>query len=111
MTDADTSGPVQRAIESKLQAALAPSQLDVVNESHMHNVPPGSESHFKVVAVSAQFDGQGLVQRHRAVNRAVADELSSTVHALALHLFTPAEWAERSGGAGDSPQCLGGGKS
>ena len=108
MTTPSTSGPVQAAIEAKLQHALEPHHLEVVNESNMHNVPPGSESHFKVIAVSGEFDGQGLVQRHRMVNRTVAEELSGSVHALALHLFTPAEWAERTESAADSPECLGG---
>ena len=40
---------VQQTIEEKIQSALTPSRLDVINESHMHNVPPGSESHFKLV--------------------------------------------------------------
>ena len=71
---------IQETIELKLAHALAPAHLEVLNESHMHNVPPGSESHFKVVAVSGQFEGLGLVQRHRLVNRAVAEELAASVH-------------------------------
>jgi BolA protein len=42
---------IQQAITEKLQTALVPAHLDVINESHMHNVPPGSESHFKVIVV------------------------------------------------------------
>ncbi|MGI9323235.1 MAG: BolA family protein [Pseudomonadales bacterium] len=40
-----------------------------MNESGNHNVPPGSESHFKLVLVSSEFDGKPLVQRHRLVNQ------------------------------------------
>ena len=110
MIRSSTSHAVQTAIEGKLQKLLTPDHLEVLNESHMHNVPPGSESHFKVVAVSGQFEGLGLVQRHRLVNRAVAEELAASVHALALHLFTPGDWAARAKSAEDSPECLGGGR-
>lgn len=41
---------------------------EVINESHMHSVPKGAETHFKVVVVSDQFDGLSLLQRHREVN-------------------------------------------
>ena len=48
---------IQQRIETKLKETLAPSHLEVINESHMHNVPKGSETHFKVVVVSGRFDG------------------------------------------------------
>jgi len=98
---------VQAAIEQKL-SALDPAHLEVVNESHMHNVPDGSESHFKVTVVSDQFDGKMLVARHRLVNQLLADELAGTVHALALHTKTPDEWFEQGGQTMDSPLCKGG---
>ena len=99
---------MQTTIETKLRDALAPDHLDVENESHRHNVPPGSESHFRVTAVSAAFESEGLVARHRRVHRVLEAELAGGVHALALHTYTPAEWAERPG-APESPPCLGGG--
>ena len=102
-------GPVQTSIIDRLTEALEPVHLDVENESHMHNVPPGSESHFKVIAASAAFDGLGLVQRHRLVNRILETELRDHIHALALHLKSPAEWGV-AGDAPASPQCLGGSK-
>lgn len=101
---------VQRRIEDKLRSALSPSHLEVVNESYRHSVPPGSESHFKVVVVSDGFAGQPLVRRHQAVNRILAEELRGGVHALALQTLTGGEWAERHGAVPDSPACLGGGK-
>ena len=100
---------VEDDIIEKLQKALSPSHLEVINESHMHNVPPGSESHFKVVAVSDEFNDKMLVARHRIINKALAEELEGPVHALALHTMTPAEWTEK-GTAPESPPCLGGGK-
>jgi len=94
-------------IESKITEALAPSHLSVVNESHNHNVPENSETHFKVVVVSDQFEGLSLVKRHRTLNQLLSNELETGVHALSLHTMTPAEWQER-GATPDSPECLGG---
>ena len=98
---------MQEQIETKLRSALAPVHLDVVNESHMHSVPPGSESHFNVVVVSDRFAGKALVLRHRQVNEILAAELGGGIHALALHTMTAEEW-ERRAGAAASPACLSG---
>lgn len=101
---------IQNQIETKLQNALQAEVLEVINESHMHNVPAGSESHFKVTVVSEQFEGKMLVARHRMVNKILADELNGMIHALALHTLTPAQYFERAGKVADSPQCMGGSK-
>lgn len=101
---------VQQRIEARLGESFHPLHCEVVNESHMHNVPPDSESHFKVTVVSEAFAGQRLLARHRAVNAALADELGGLVHALALHTLTPEEWFARAGAVPTSPPCLGGSK-
>ena len=100
---------IENDIIAKLQKALNPSYLEVTNESHMHNVPPGSESHFKVVAVTREFENKMPVARHRLINKALAEELEGPVHALALHTLTPDEWSKK-GVSPQSPPCLGGGK-
>ena len=97
----------QSTIENKLNA-LNPQFLRVENESHRHNVPEGSESHFKVTVVSRQFNDKTRLARHRLINEILALELSQHVHALALHLMTPDEWADNNGATADSPPCLGG---
>ena len=99
---------IQSTIETKLADALDPLHLEVINESGNHSVPAGSESHFKVVVVAAQFEGLRLIARHRRVNGVLADELANSIHALALHTYTAAEWRERFGEAPMSPPCLGG---
>jgi BolA family transcriptional regulator, general stress-responsive regulator len=86
-------------IVAALQSALAPTFLEVTNESHQHSVKPGSETHFKVVVVSAAFEGQSRVARQRLVHRSLAAELSSGLHALTSATFTAGEWAA-------SPQVL-----
>lgn len=101
---------VQKRIQEKLTAALQPVHLDVVNESHMHSVAPGSETHFKVLVVSPAFEGKSLIDRHRAVNGALAEELKAGLHALTIRALTPSQW-EADGAAGfESPKCLGGSK-
>lgn len=105
----DPSRPVETSIRSKLTEALQPEYLEVHNESHMHAVPPGSESHFRVLVVSPCFQGLSLLQRHRLVNNALKDELSSRVHALAIQAKTPQQWAIDPS-LGKSPGCMGGSK-
>lgn len=100
----------QATIESKLEESLSPLHLEVSNESHMHNVEEGSESHFRVVAVSEKFNGKTLLARHRLINQLLKQELESGVHALALHTMTPEEWFAKGGSAPESPPCQGGGK-
>ena len=101
---------IQRSIETKLAENLTPEHLEVVNESHMHSVPPGSESHFKVIVVSPQFDGLNRVRRHQAVNAVLADELAGPVHALSMETYTAPEWQARGGRTLASPQCMGSSK-
>lgn len=101
---------IQAIIEDKLQA-LEPTFLTVENESHRHNVPENSETHFKVTLVSSRFEGMMPVKRHQQIYALLADELAGPVHALALHPYTASEWAARGEARPDSPNCRGGGTS
>ena len=103
-----SAGPVEARIHDKLQHEFEPQHLQVENESHMHNVPPGSESHFKVVLVSDALTNVRKVARHQRVYGILAEELAGPVHALALHLYTAEEWASQQT-APASPACMGGG--
>ncbi len=98
---------MQETIETKLTEAFDPIHLEVENETHMHNVPPDSESHYKVTLVSKAFDGLMLIKQHRMVNEVLKEELEK-IHALALHTYTPEQWFERSEKAPQSPPCLDG---
>ena len=98
---------VQEVIEEKLRAGLSPSHLQVDNISHMHAVPEDAETHFDIVVVAASFAGLRAVQCHQRVYQLLADELSSGVHALAIHAFTPEYWALK-GEVPAPPECLGG---
>jgi stress-induced morphogen len=101
--------PVEAEIITLLTRDLQPAHLEVINESHMHSVPPGSESHFKVVLVSELFEGKRQVARHQAVYAALRPVFEKGLHALALHTHSPAEW-QQSGAVPDSPSCMGGSK-
>ncbi len=101
---------VQQSIQQQLETALTPVHLEVVNESHMHSVPPDSETHFRVVVVSELFVGERKVARHQRVYQLLAEQLQGPVHALALHTYAPDEWRDRAAAAPVSPDCLGGSK-
>ena len=106
------SGPIEQIISEKLMAEFNPHWIAVQNESHMHSVPPDSETHFKVTLVSDQFEGKRQVARHQRVYATLTAELSGPVHALALHTYTQTEWAQKQteGGVPASPDCRGGSK-
>ncbi len=95
----------QEQLEAAL-AALTPQHLEVLDESHMHS--RGQESHYKAIIVSEQFSGINAVKRHQKVYASLGP-LMGQVHALALHTYTPEEWAAL-GAAPASPTCLGGSK-
>ena len=103
------SGSVLKQIESKLHSGFEVKYLNVLNESNNHSVPANSETHFKVTLVSPDFDGVRKVMRHQQIYKLLKNELENGVHALALHLYTPAEWRENEA-APASPNCMGGSK-
>ena len=97
-------------IINKLNDSLQNEFIDVTNESHLHNTPPGAESHFKVVIVSGAFQGKLPVKRHQMIYGLLAEELREQIHALALHTYTPAEWQARNQSAPETPDCRAGSK-
>jgi len=98
------------AIKSRIETALTPSFFQLENESHNHNVPANSETHFKLTIVADSFDGVSPVKRHQRVYQLLEQEIKNGVHALALHLYTPAQWQKRNAPSPASPQCMGGEK-
>ncbi len=106
----EAPGPVETRIGRTLEDTFHPQAMQVLNESGMHSVPPGSETHFKVLVVSQGFAGEGLLARHRRVHAALAEELRAGVHALSIHAFTPEEWEAKGRQMFPSPRCHGGSK-
>lgn len=88
-------GPVAQEIQARLTAALAPTHLQVVDDSEKHRGhsghDPRGESHFTVHIVSPHFAGLNRVARQRAVNAALAELLRDRVHALAIKARAPDE--------------------
>jgi BolA family transcriptional regulator, general stress-responsive regulator len=90
---------VRERMEAKLTAAFAPEFLKVVDESHKHaghaghagGAGQGGETHFRVQIVSPLFSGKSRIERHRAVNDLLADEIAGGVHALALEIKAPGD--------------------
>lgn len=89
------STPLADIIAARLTAALAPTHLVVVNESHLHAGHLGDdgtgESHFRVTIEAPAFTGLSRVARQRLVNQALADLLSTRIHALAMTARAPEE--------------------
>lgn len=96
----------EQQIRDKLLENFQPEHLELINESANH-AGPASDSHFKLVLVSSSFDTLNRVRRHQAVYRVLAQELAGPVHALALHLYTPAEWSRLDHKVQPSPECAG----
>lgn len=72
------------------------------------NSPKDSETHFKVVVVSPQFDSvRAPIKRHRMVNAALSEELEGPVHALSIVAKSPVQW-EQNQAIPASPNCQGG---
>ncbi len=94
---------MKERIERKLTEALAPQRLEVINESHLHaghhhtaggheEVFDGSgETHFRIRIVADAFSGMSRLQRHRAVNDLLTEELAASIHALAVEPAAPGE--------------------
>lgn len=97
----------QQIIESRLREAFPLTHLEVLNESHNHSA--GQDTHFKLVVVSEAFGGLRAVARHQKIYSLLQDEMGRGLHALALHLYTPEEWAA-TGITPESPACRGGSK-
>ena len=91
------------SMRRKIEQALAPAQLEIIDDSHRHAGHAGhdgrGESHFRVLIVSDAFEGRSRVERQRLVYDLLAAELQDRVHALSLTTRTPAEAAKVQGSA------------
>ena len=78
-------------VKEILEDVFAPQQLIVEDFSHQHS--RGAESHIEVYIVAEAFDGKSVVQKHRALYKALQTELDSGLHALKLQVFGTKEQA------------------
>jgi BolA family transcriptional regulator, general stress-responsive regulator len=84
-----TASPaLTQSIHAKLAAALAPSALEVIDESHQHaghgGWREGQTTHIRIRITSATFAGESRLAMHRRVNALLADEIAAGLHALAI---------------------------
>jgi BolA protein len=97
-------------IFDSLSKALAPTVLEIENESHMHS-GPASESHYKVLIVSPMFEGKSRIDRQRLVNDVLKTEFNQGLHALTQRALTPGEFESQKDALNFiSPECRGGSK-
>ena len=86
---------VADAIRQRLTAALAPSRLDLTDESAKHaghaGARPEGESHFRMLIVAARFAGKSRLERQRMVFAALGDLMQTDIHALSITALTPDE--------------------
>ena len=80
-------------IVSQLNISFDVANLFLENESFMHNVPPNSETHFKLVIVSNDFTELTNVKRHQCIYKALNDTMTR-IHALSIQAFTPDEYLQ-----------------
>ena len=81
-------------IRSRLEEALSPTQIDIIDESHQHAGHAGAASgggHFNVTIVAEKFSGKSTIERHRMVYLAVNDIMPSEIHALSIKALAPEE--------------------
>ena len=94
---------MKTTMETKLKNAFQPQRLEVVDESHLHaghhheesghhvTYDGTGETHFRIRIVAKEFSGMSRIERHRAVNALLGDELKAGLHALAIETAAPGE--------------------
>ena len=85
-------------LDERLRAALAPVELEIIDDSHLHAGHAGAadgRGHFSVHIVSERFAGLPVVRRHRLVYDAVGDMMATDIHALSIRALAPGEGAPR----------------
>lgn len=87
-------------MRDRLAAALAPSVLEITDDSHKHAGHAGArggQGHFSVEVVSAQFAGKPLLARHRLVYAALGNMMHTDIHALVIRAYAAAEGPDEAG--------------
>lgn len=80
-------------IRRRIEAALSPTALEIIDESHKHVGHAGARDgrgHFAVKVTSDRFAGLRPLQRHKLVYAAVGDLMDTDIHALSIEASAPA---------------------
>jgi BolA protein len=80
-------------IRQKLEEALKPDLLEIIDHSAAHAGHAGNKGggHYNVTIVSEQFEGKTLVQRHQLIYAIMGDMMKEEIHALGINALTPTE--------------------
>jgi BolA protein len=93
--NAQTTGPVAAEMLRRLNSALSPTAIELIDDSEQHRghggYNPDGESHFTLHIESAAFAGRSRVQRQRMVYAALCDLMQARVHALSIRATAPGE--------------------
>ena len=93
--NAQTTGPVATEMLRRLDSALSPSRIELVDDSEEHRghggYNPAGESHFTLRIVSPAFAGKSRVERQRMIYAALGDLMRERVHALSIRASAPGE--------------------
>ena len=93
--NAQTTGPVAAEMLARLNSALSPSRIELIDDSEQHRghggYNPAGESHFTLRIESAGFEGKNRVQRQRMIYAALGSLMESRVHALSIRATAPGE--------------------
>ena len=98
-----STGPIESQIINTLSRSLNLLSLKIINESLMHNVPEGSETHFKIIVITNDFNNLSIIKRHKLIYKTL-DHLMSKIHALSIHAFNEEEF-KLNPVILDSPEC------
>lgn len=82
------------AITARLGTTMSPELLEIEDESHLHAGHAGARDgrgHFRVMIVSAAFEGKSRLARHRLIYQALGDLMQTDIHALSIQAYTPGE--------------------
>ncbi len=74
--------------------ALAPTELEVIDDSHLHvghAGAAGGAGHFTIKVTSDKFEGLSLVARHRLIYKVLDEMFPNDIHALSIQANTPKE--------------------
>ena len=92
---ATDTGPVATEMLRRLESALSPTRIELIDESQRHlghaGYNPAGESHFRLEIESAAFAGKSRVERQRLVYSALGDLMKERVHALSIRATAPGE--------------------
>jgi BolA protein len=93
--NAQTTGPVAAEMLRRLNSALSPTKVELIDDSEQHRghggYNPAGESHFSLKIESAAFEGKSRVERQRMIYGALGDLMDSRVHALSIRASAPGD--------------------